>query len=607
MDVRDIFRKLTTNKYIPDFDYKNYKLSFQTVFYTCNYKYCCCPCAFDHEWLTYISDEPQIDEELYTKVEANLLAGKCPHVDDVISDYVRETTVYGIHIAAAAGTEKAIKRVLTVGDGGMLSSIFKLTPYTVAILKNNIKTTALLFKDLSYQPQLQKSLPRALNVVYPKHSGKNDNVIELREESLLEFCVRTANKELLKAVLMPALFCERRYKKQLVAALNMALKCNSTVCINTMIKIGKKMPRQSSSSTHIIDEIDWDHTIDEIGSIIYRLVIFDKPDILEKVLKAFMKDDHEREFNATVVELCATQAQGRCYKLLHKYELLPREPCDLRQRLPYLLDLFDDFPDIMTYELETIPDLSTVFKSILPRHCVIPYYLRLLGCFYLAGLFGRKSRIRYLTEQPNIVETACRPVLKWILSQDNLIDMTLYEQNETLLTFFLTHLTHRVGHESKFYFRANLEMFLYMNSNSEVNALAVEYCLELDENLFSKWVGEDLIMFPQRLITDAKEHSVFGQNDGSDYGLEFTAPLLLECGYSATRETLEAALDKNLHPDELKYIRAYIDTPRSLKLRCRDALKKHFKGMGLHHFVEMSAIPQNIKDFILLKTVLNYV
>ena len=109
MDVRDIFRKLTTNKYIPDFDYKNYKLSFQTVFYTCNYKYCCCPCAFDHEWLTYISDEPQVDEELYTKVEANLLAGKCPHVDDVISDYVRETTVYGIHIAAAAGTEKAIK------------------------------------------------------------------------------------------------------------------------------------------------------------------------------------------------------------------------------------------------------------------------------------------------------------------------------------------------------------------------------------------------------------------------------------------------------------------------------------------------------------------
>ena len=145
-----------------------------------------------------------------------------------------------------------------------------------------------------------------------------------------------------------------------------------------------------------------------------------------------------------------------------------------------------------------------------------------------------------------------------------------------------------------------------LNSNLEVNALAVEYCLELDENLFSKWVGEDVFMFPQRFITNAKEHSVFGQNDGSEYALEFTAPLLLECGYSATREILDAALDRNLHPDELKYIRAYIDTPRSLKLRCRDALEKHFKGMGLHHFVEMSAIPHTIKDFILLKTVFTY-
>ena len=185
-------------------------------------------------------------------MEANLLAGKCPHVD-VISDYVRETIVYGIHIAAAAGTEKAIKRVLTVGDGGILSSIFKLTPYTVAILKKNIKTTALLFKDLSYQPQLQKSLPRALDFVYPKHSEKNANIIELREEPLLEFCVRTANKELLKAVLRPELFYERRYMTQLVAALGLALKYNSTLFTNKLIKIGKKWPRRFLSFFLSID------------------------------------------------------------------------------------------------------------------------------------------------------------------------------------------------------------------------------------------------------------------------------------------------------------------------------------------------------------------
>ena len=114
MDVRDIFRKLATNQYMPNFNYANYKLSFQTVFYTRNYKYCCCPCAFDHEWAAYISDGGHIHEELYRKVEANLVNGKCPHVDHVVSDYVRETAVYGIHIAAAAGTEKAVKQDLLV-------------------------------------------------------------------------------------------------------------------------------------------------------------------------------------------------------------------------------------------------------------------------------------------------------------------------------------------------------------------------------------------------------------------------------------------------------------------------------------------------------------
>ena len=232
----------------------------------------------------------------------------------------------------------------------------------MAILKKNIKTTALLFKDLTYQPQLQKSLPRALDVVNPIHSEKSDNVIELRKESLLEVCVRTANTELLKAVLRPELFCERRYMAQLVAALGLALKYNSTLFTNKLIKIDKKLPRRLPSLTYHIDD-----------SILYRLVIFDKPNILEKVLKARM-DDPKREFNASVIQLCATQAQGQCYKLLHKYELLPRRPCGMRQHLAYLLLLFDDFPDIMAYELEKImPDLQTLSKNVLPKHCVIPH------------------------------------------------------------------------------------------------------------------------------------------------------------------------------------------------------------------------------------------
>ena len=285
MDVRDIFRKLTTNKYIPDFDYKNYKLSFQTVFYTCNYKYCCCPCAFDHEWLTYIADGGQIDEELYKKVEANLLAGKCPHVDDAITDYVKETAVYGIHIAAAAGTEKAIKRVLTVGDGGILSSIFKLTPYTVAILKKNVKSSTLWFNKLSkkMKSSINLCMPMIgciLNVVYPERSETNAGVIHLKEEPLLVFCVRSGNIALLRVVLLPKLLDLEisSYMTQFATALGLAIRSNDVGITKELIKFLTKNHRHFPFNCFTLGQ-------DGIDSIVYRLVVLDKPDILEKLSK----------------------------------------------------------------------------------------------------------------------------------------------------------------------------------------------------------------------------------------------------------------------------------------------------------------------------------
>ena len=37
---------------------------------------------------------------------------------------------------------------------------------------------------------------------------------------------------------------------------------------------------------------------------------------------------------------------------------------------------------------------------------------------------------------------------------------------------------------------------------------------------------------------------------------------------------------------------------------CRDSLRRHFKNRDIHRFVSISNIPDAIKDFILLKTVL---
>ena len=612
MDVRDIFRKLTTNKYIPDFDYKNYKLSFQTVFYTCNYKHCCCPCAFDHEWLTYISDGGQLEEELYKKVEANLLAGKCPHVDDVISDYVRETAVYGMHIAAAVGTSKAVKNDLGKTHRELQSSLFRLSPYVLAVLKKNIRTSTLWINNLSKKTisSIDLCMPmidRMLNVVYPERSETNAGVIHLKEKPLLVFCVRSGNIALLRVVLLPNLLDVESYMTQFATALGLAIRCNDVSITKELIKFLTKNHRHFSFKK-------FTHGLDGLESIVYRLVVLDKPDILERLSKpGFGRILLDERLCYSLIKLCAARPDDRCNTILSKV-------CDVRSSLldrkenPYVRDetwnthlrllfhLFDEFPDIITHELEVMPGLQTDLQGVLSKFGTTLFRLpwecttfdNLWDCIRFNSYILRKCNTR-------IMETTCRPVIKWILQQTKIVDNI---NNNNRITPFdaLRRINEREKHSLDF--RANFETLLYSNIN--LHESVVQNYLKVDENLFCKEIRETFVL-PQMFITDAKEHSVFGHNSGSDYALEFTVPLLLECGYPVTRETQEAALDRNLHPDELKYIRAYIDTPRSLKLRCRDVLKKHFKGRHLHNFLEMSPIPQSIKDFILLKTILTCV
>ena len=60
-----------------------------------------------------------------------------------------------------------------------------------------------------------------LNVVYPERSVTNENAIQLKVESLLEFCVRNGNKELLQLVLQTELLNVECYRTQLVKALEL--------------------------------------------------------------------------------------------------------------------------------------------------------------------------------------------------------------------------------------------------------------------------------------------------------------------------------------------------------------------------------------------------
>ena len=105
---------------------------------------------------------------------------------------------------------------------------------------------------------------------------------------------------------------------------------------------------------------------------------------------------------------------------------------------------------------------------------------------------------------------------------------------------------------------------------------------------------------------DGKEHYMYVDPFKDGYALNFIAPLLIECGFSYSRNVLSMALERRLHAKELEYFRTCLDKPRSLKLSCRITLRKHFKNRRIHELISLLAdqIPKYIQDFILLKDVL---
>ena len=109
------FRRMVTNQFMENVEYMREKYSFLTVFsksdstLALGSTYRCCSCAHDHEYLEYILDTGEVNEKLFDKIVKSLAIGKCHHADAVSKDQLVSTSITGLHIAAAVGTERAIK------------------------------------------------------------------------------------------------------------------------------------------------------------------------------------------------------------------------------------------------------------------------------------------------------------------------------------------------------------------------------------------------------------------------------------------------------------------------------------------------------------------
>ena len=162
-------------------------------------------------------------------------------------------------------------------------------------------------------------------------------------------------------------------------------------------------------------------------------------------------------------------------------------------------------------------------------------------------------------------------------------------------------------------YRQTVELYIY--GNPDLNRQKpVAKSLRTDENVYKRCNKNWDLFFsfasqgiPVKM--DCKQHAIFRHNDQESFAFNIMTPLLVECGFRVTKETRKAfeKIQESLHPAEVQYLKFCLDTPRSLKLCCRDTLQRHFRGHQIHKFVEASEIPLALKDFILLKPLLKSV
>ena len=193
------------------------QVSFLTIFYRSAHSYCCCGCGFENEYFDYISKTGEINERMYNKIVNSILKGACPHVGTVDDKYTRESSIYAIHIAAAVGTEGAIKDYLN-NFREVFGGLFKLTPYRIAVIREKLNVVSL------FQGTIQTIFSNpvvGINLINSYRSSEDKNRIMIEQVSVPLYCIRKSNRDLLKSVLNPFIQYVNINK-----AFEMVFKCN---------------------------------------------------------------------------------------------------------------------------------------------------------------------------------------------------------------------------------------------------------------------------------------------------------------------------------------------------------------------------------------------
>ena len=575
MDIPTVFRDLVTNKHMPEFDYAGTSFTFQTVFgFQTTFSYCICECGFQHEYLDYIQQPGGIDEEKYEAVLQCILDGKCPHVSEVPNEFLRETSIYAIHIAVAVGTVDALVdnlQRLPIRYG----ALYHLDPYAVALLKNN--------NDMDTMSAVRECFRRKDNYqikfVSAERSVHEPNSIFLTSEKVLDFLSKTKNDTLLKSYLIEQEEGSIFTCKDDIFRLSLANNLERELGLDKFLET----PTFNTLLQNLSENTIW--------TILY----YDKSDVLDTILPSLKNILRvESGILQEIHQMCYVFQSKMCIEVLEThgfgipahFEMLQ---IDIILKLVYLLT---NRPQVLKDEIFRLILQTPKVQDNVP----LPKLKLYFHCY---------NRISRIVKDP--------AVLRKLL--DNVSDVNIKMQHDKTPLVDLLNLQCRTLQETNLTIsqavalRQMTEFYIFENPIIDLRDTTVNKAYEVDVQMYKQCTGKQFHMLDFALHgtyrMDGKRHSLIGHDDANDVALDFVVPLLLECGFPLQSNGLQIKLyHQQVHPDEKEYIQRYIRTPRPLKVSCRDVLRKHFQGRNIHEFVRKSKLPRSVCNFLLLRPLL---
>ena len=589
----NVFRRAVLN---PDFEAeffdrsenhysKAFPFSFQTDFYRTPYSYCCCPCAYQHEYFDYLSDNDGLDqleerhildEVVFERIIQNIGDGRCPHVDKVEPKYLTTSAIYMDNILAASGSREAFIRIMSWTVGFEVSSIYNIHPFANIVLKNSCRIPDLVEQLLMdpYEYSLED-----MKIMYPIRLKDNYETVQWERLPLFDCCARKRNSNGFQYLLTSLVPFSCNYMSTVY---DLALKYDLRATLDSLIVNGIKWTAQ--------DELYF--TRNDASKVPERLIL----------AEAAIVYNHPKVLDLVIPKLDRTASQMQKEKMVFISLALKRMECR-KVLLKYGFPKHDNLPGL--------DQQGELFHILLNYSCCRGEIVSIIQRYEKISPPSIKNMIwhDYEVDLNCLIKPGWSYCRKGINSVEFLQLMTLGEDIDLtkLKTEHLDDIFRELVELCLFFNLSNLDKLadqtvsIYLKYYSKTDLKLGDHNIDLifKESHHTGTIGGEYTM-------DANVRFLFG---GENFALNFILPLFIECGFPLKRSLLDNILQdekvsEKLHPAETEYLKKSLECPRSLLLCCRDSLRRHFKNRQIHQYVSISDVPNTLKDFVLLKTVL---